>query len=190
MKKALIAIGTTAGAIAIAAVMVTAQAQQSGGANTSGQQVGPQARGGRGQMGRGAGLGPRGFGPGLGRDLAELKLTEEQRSKIGEIHRAERERVQPVETELRSTQRALHAQLFADTRDAGKTAELAAKISALQKQLTDLHVQTATSVAELLTAEQRATMRAREGRDGRPGPGRGRFGPGGDRRRLHTGMVR
>jgi Spy/CpxP family protein refolding chaperone len=143
---------------------------------------GQMGRGGRGMMGFGgppAGIGGRrGGGSGVGGGLAALDLTEAQRATITDLHRDSRDRAIPLQDELASARKALHRAVFADTRDAAHIASLTTKIASLEKQLTDLHVKTATAVADALTAEQRETIRLRDGR-GRFGPGAGRGrGPG------------
>lgn len=141
-------------------------------------QPGEQGARGRGMaMGRGRGNGPQ--GPGAGRragpgELAGLDLTADQRGTIEQLHRAARDQGAPFEDELQFTQKTLHRELFADKRDASKIAALQTRISALEKQLADLRIKTATGVADVLTAEQRETMRLVDGRAG--GPGRGRPG--------------
>ena len=163
----LFGVGVTAAALALTAALVTAQATQD------------QGRGGKpeqraGQQGRGGRIG----GP-MGGPLGVLNLTEEQRTKIAGLRRAEREEAGPVETELRTAETALHRELFADARDGGRVADLAAKVTSLQKQLTDLRVKHSASLSGVLTPEQRATLREREGRGGGPRGGRGsRFGHG------------
>ena len=47
-----------------------------------------------------------------------------------------------------------------------KSTSLSARVAALQKQLADVHVKTATSVSDMLTEKQRETMRLGEGRGG------------------------
>jgi len=129
-------------------------------------------------MGRGAGMGPQGPGRGAGAGLAGLDLTADQRAKVTDLQRASRDQAGPIEDELQFTQKSLHRELFADKRDAAKIATLTTKAATLQKQLADLHIKTATAVADVLTVEQRETMRLREGRGGgmARGPGRPRTG--------------
>ncbi len=155
--KTLSSIGIAAAAVVLAASLVTAQTS-GGGRGPGGGRLGPQGPGGR-------------FGGGL----AGLNLTEEQRTKVAALQRAGREQAAPVEEELRKIQGSLHREIFADARDAAKLAELSARGTTLQKQLADLHVKTATSLSDVLTAEQRATMREREGTGGGPGRGFGRL---------------
>lgn len=132
-------------------------------------------------MGRGARMGPQGpdRGRGQGFGVLRLALTEEQRTRITDLQRAGRDQASPIDDELQVNRKALHRELFADKRDAGKIADLSAKIASLEKQLADLHVKTATAVADVLTAEQRETMRLADGR----GRGMGR-GPARPRPRL------
>jgi Spy/CpxP family protein refolding chaperone len=160
MKKTLIGVGVVVTALSLAAVMVAAQGQ-----------AGPQSRGGRGMPGRGMGPGaPDRIGPGL----AGLDLSEEQRTKIAAIHKAARGQTTQIEDELRNARTALHREIYSDARDSARVAELSAKIATTQTQLMQLHVKTEASVADVLTAEQRAALRLRDGRGGGPGPGRGR----------------
>ena len=127
---------------------------------------GPGMMGGRGMAMAGRGQGMRGGGPGAG--LAALKLTDEQRTKVTDLHRAERDKAAPVLDELQLARKSLQRELFADKRDAGRVRDLASTIAKLEQRLSDLHISTATSVADLLTAEQRETMRLHDGRRGGP----------------------
>jgi Spy/CpxP family protein refolding chaperone len=128
---------------------------------------------GRGGVGRqGLGAGGRGVG-----GFAALDLTEDQRAKVEDLHRAGRDQAGPIQDELDLAHKTLHRELFADNRDAAKVSTLTAKIASLQRQLADLHVRTASSVADVLTAEQRETMRLRDGRGGGMGRGPGRHRP-------------
>jgi Spy/CpxP family protein refolding chaperone len=160
-------------AVALAATLVTAQTRTPGRRGAPDQQVGQQMRGGRGpggrpgQMGQMWRMGPQGPGQRFGGALAGLDLTDDQRTKVVAIHRGAREQAAPVDQELRVVERDLHRELFADARDAAKIADLSAKVAALRKQLADLHVTTTGSLADVLTADQRATVRERGGRGGR-----------------------
>ena len=170
----LFGIGATAAAVVLTATLGIAQSSQASGGSQADQQIGQQQRGGRGPGGRGMRMGSPGSGGRFGGPFAGLNLTEEQQKKIAELQRAGREQAAPVEQELQTTQRTLHRELFADTRDAAKISDLSAKAATLQKQLADLHVKTTTAVADVLTADQRATMRERERPAGGPGRGPGR----------------
>lgn len=149
----------------------------------SGQSIGPRTGRSAPMMGpgRGAGRGPQGPGLGPGRGLASLDLTDDQRVKITDLQRATRDQAAPLEDELEFTRRTLHRELFADKRDNAKVTSLTVRIATLEKQLADLHVKTTTAVADLLTPEQRETMRLRGSRRGGTGggPGRPRLGRGG-----------
>lgn len=143
------------------------------------QQPGPPAGRGGPMMGRGRGqgVGPRAGRPGGRGGFAALDLTDAQRTKINDVQRATRDQAAPTEDELEFTQKTLQRELFADKRDNTRIGTLTTKVAALQKQLADLHVKTMTAVADLLTPEQRETMRLREGRVGGAGRGAG-AGPG------------
>jgi Spy/CpxP family protein refolding chaperone len=128
--------------------------RQGGGRGPGGGVQGP-GRGGRG--------GPGGFG---GPMLAALDLTEEQRTKIQEIHRSSRESVGPIAEQMGTAQRALHLATFAETRDDGEIAKLTSTIANLEKQLLDQRVKTDLAIAAVLTAEQREKVRAGRGTPG------------------------
>jgi len=133
---------------------------------------------GRAAMGRGRGMGPQGPGAGPGspaNELAGLNLTPDQRGTIEQLNRSTRDQGAPFQDELQFAQKTLHRELFADKRDAAKIASLQTKISALEKQLADLRIKTAMAVSDVLTAQQRETMRLHDG-GGAPA-GRGRGGP-------------
>ena len=126
--------------------------------------------------GQGPGMGRGGPGRGSLGPLGALDLTEDQRATITDLQRASRDQAAPLENELEFVQKSLHRELFADKRDSGKITTLSARASALQKQLADGHVKTATSISDLLTETQRETMRLSEGRAGRMGRGGGEPG--------------
>jgi Spy/CpxP family protein refolding chaperone len=134
-------------------------------------QAGPQGRQGRGGPMMGRGRGPGGLG------LNALDLNDDQRTAITNLQRAERDQSAPMADELQFTQKTLQRELFADKRDSAKIATLTAKVATLEKQLMDLRVKTATSIADVLTPKQRETMRLRDGRGGGPRAGIG-LGPG------------
>lgn len=167
-NKSLIGLGLTAAVVAFAAGLVTAQGRGGARLGQPGQQLGSKGPGGRGPLGRG---GPFGIG------FAGLNLTEEQRSKVSDIQRAARAEAASVEEELRTTERSLHRELFADTRDAAKIADLSAKVSTLRRQLAEAHVRTSTAISDVLTAEQRASIRDREVRGRDRGASGFRHGP-------------
>ena len=189
MRYRLIGVGATVAAIAAAVAFVAAQdsspQRQAGppptvqGQRPAGQgQAGP----GPGQMrGRGPQQGPgtpqenrAAQGRGRGTPLGALDLTEDQRATIDGLQRASRDQAAPLEDELEFVRKSLHRELFADKRDSGKITNLTARVTALQKQLADVHVKAATSVSDVLTEKQRETMRLGEGRGGGRGMGSGR----------------
>ena len=195
MRYGLIGVGATVATIAAAVAFVAAQdnsPQRQAGPPRTVQGQPPAGQGpvgpGPGQMrGRGPQQGPgvpqeigaqRGRGRGAGGPFGALDLTEDQRATITNLQRASRDQAAPLENELEFVRKSLHRELFADKRDSGKITSLSARVSALQKQLGDVHVKTATSVSDVLTEKQRETMRLSEGRDdGRLGRGRGEPGP-------------
>jgi Spy/CpxP family protein refolding chaperone len=123
---------------------------------------GPAQRGGPGIAG------PRSmFGPGI-------DLTDAQLEKLTAIMRTARDQSAPLRDELEFTRRTLHRESFADKRDASKIALLSSKVVDLEKQLLDLNVKSQASIADLLTPEQRSSVRASGAAFGAMGPG----GPG------------
>ena len=186
MTKKLLGIGVTAAAVALAAVFAIAQdtrAQGRPGGPPAVQgpppspgSVGPASgpggdlRGRRlgraGRMGAPgrepqAGSPDRAGAPGRG-GFAALNLTDDQRTTIQKLQRASRDQAVPIEDELEFTRRTLHRELFADKRDNGKVTSLSAKAASLEKQLTDLRVKSEIAMADVLTPEQRETMRVME----------------------------
>jgi Spy/CpxP family protein refolding chaperone len=192
MTHRLFSIGGAVAAIALTSVFAVAQGGRPQGQpgerpSVQADRPGPREQiDGRGEMGPRS-RGPRGgaFGPGprdgnpgaLGprRGFPALDLTEDQRTAITSLERASRDQAAPLQDELQFTRRTLHRELFADKRDNGKVSGLAAKIATLEKQLADIRIKSTTAMADLLTPEQRETLRAAEG--GRGGGGFGR-GPG------------
>lgn len=139
--------------------------------------------------GRGAEMGGmQGRGSVPGRGVAALDLTDDQRAAITGLQRAARDQAAPLQDELEFTRKTLHRELFADKRDNAKVTSLAARIAALEKQLADVRVKSATAVADLLTPTQRETMRLRE--PGGGGLGRGPGGPRVGRGNLMGGAPR
>lgn len=186
MTHRLIALGVTGSAVVLAAAMLTAQSaspREARGGREQRPAVGqPQDRQQRGmpggQLGRGGplqrrgpafGRGVGGPGRGMGGAMMALNLTEEQRTKIATLHRAERDETESLRKALASARAALTQELYADARDAQKLSELSGNVARLEQQLANVHLRTAAGVADLLTAEQRAKVREREGRGGRGG---------------------
>ena len=126
------------------------------------------------------GRGRLGLGPAFAIGARNLELTDAQRTQVRELTQAARERTAPVVTELRDTQRLLHAELFADTPDRAKVEELSKQVTALQARLADLRIETTAQIAAVLTPEQTARVRDAAGREpgqGPRGPARGGRGP-------------
>jgi len=106
--------------------------------------------------GPGFGRGGRGGGP-MG--LRALDLTADQRTRVEELHRANRDAGAALHEELRAARQALHAETFADAPDAAKIADLVAKVGGLQNQVLAAQTKAHAAVAALLTPEQRAKIR-------------------------------
>jgi len=104
-------------------------------------------------------------GPGLGRGrggpagLRGIELTADQRTKIEDLQRANREAGAALHDELRTARQALHAETFADAPDAARIAELVAKVGHVQNQILAAQAKNQAAVAALLTSEQRAKIR-------------------------------
>jgi Spy/CpxP family protein refolding chaperone len=188
MTRRLIGIGLTVAALSAGAAFVSAQAREQGrdqgvSAAQHGRRGGPQIGRGPGMMGgRGPAMAGRGQGirgGGFGSGLAALNLTDEQRTKVTDLHRAERDQAVPIHDELQLARKTLQRELFADKRDTGRIRDLSSTIAKFEERLSDLHVKTAMAVADVLTAEQRETMRLRESRN--EGPRRGGPRGGGPR---------
>ncbi len=123
--------------------------------------------------GRGPGSGPPGlegprggFGRGAGPALRGIELTDEQKAQIQAIREANRESRNDVPAEV-PAHRQLQAEVFADVPD-----DL--KLGALQEQVLQAHsarlakqIALEQQIAQVLTAEQRATVRERLAQGGR-----------------------
>jgi Spy/CpxP family protein refolding chaperone len=180
MRKSYILYPAVALALVVAA-SATAVAQRPGGPgrgdragveNAEGRGPGPGRFGGRGAVFAGV--------------TRNLDLTAEQRVKVQSIVGSVRDKVEPLSVELRVTQRALRAEMFADTRDESKIAGLSAQAEALHKQIADIRLQSSSAIASVLTPEQREKVRAATGRE----PGAARGGPGGGGPGRGPGSVR
>jgi Spy/CpxP family protein refolding chaperone len=110
--------------------------------------------------GRGRGFGPGGPGPGAMAFLRGLDLNEAQQAQIKAIRDAERDSRQgpPAEMQL---QRQLHAEIFADAPDAQKITSLQQQIAQAQSARLARQIALDQKIAQVLTAEQRATVRER-----------------------------
>lgn len=164
-------------AIALAGGVSVLDAQGRGGANRDavrGDRPAVANPGQRGGMANRVGPALRGDGPiGFGIRARNLDLTEEQRTEVETLTRAARDRSGPIADELRLATSNLHRAIFADTHDGASIAELNTQASALRQQLADIRLETATSVAALLTPEQREQVRVGPAGRGRGAPMRG-----------------
>jgi Spy/CpxP family protein refolding chaperone len=119
----------------------------------------------------------RGFGPGPGRGgiamLRGLDLTDEQKAAIQAIHEAERpaQAGPPADASIR---RQLDAEVFADVPDAQKIASLEQRLVQAQRQRLAHEIVVQEKVAQVLTPEQRASVRERLAQGAPDGRGRGR----------------
>jgi Spy/CpxP family protein refolding chaperone len=190
MRRTFILISSVAAVALLGVTTIDAQRARPGGQGqraalgARGAQGAPMlARGGRGQgfvQGARGARGPafaqggragRG-GPG-GR--AGLDLTDAQRDALRDLQQSTRDQSAPLADELGTTRRALTRAILADERDDAAVQALAAKVAALDQQLAAIHLSSELARADVLTAEQRQTLRTRDGqgrRGGRGGPGR------------------
>ena len=103
----------------------------------------------------GGGFGEFGFGHGIGRALAGLDLTDEQKSQVKAILKDEEPKVEPLVDELLRTKKAMFETVHADTFDE-KSVRSAASASA--RASTDLAVERARMMSRfrgILTDEQK-----------------------------------
>ncbi|MCR4437626.1 MAG: Spy/CpxP family protein refolding chaperone [bacterium] len=128
-------------------------------------------------------------GPGLAAMYCHIpNLTDEQKQKIEQLHRAFLKEMAPLRNQLRSERFALMSLKTANNPD---QKAINAKIDAIAKLRADIEkkqVAHRLQIRSLLTDEQKAVFDARPGRTagwmkGRPGLGKGRPGPMG-----HPGM--
>ena len=121
-----------------------------------------------------------GFGRGALPMLRGLNLTDQQREQIGSILQAERPQA-PVAAADGNLHRQLEAELFADSPDLQKIATLQARIAEAAAARLERHVAMQQKVAQVLTAEQRASLRERlaQAPERRPGRGGRLRGPAG-----------
>ena len=149
------------GAIAaafVASVAIAGSQEQQG--DRRGPGLGGPGRGGRGPL------------PGL-----MQSLTEEQRTQVRAILEEQRkgEDGPPVEGRLR---RDLEAELLADAPNDQKIETLKQQLLAAQAEGLTRHIAIQRKIAQVLTAEQRATARERLAEGPPEGRGRRGFGPG------------
>jgi Spy/CpxP family protein refolding chaperone len=109
--------------------------------------------------------------------FARLNLTDEQRAQTRDILLKSRDEAAPLIDQLQLARKDLRREIFADKRDSGKLRDLSARIESLKKQVSDIRLKARTSLAGLLTPEQRLQMRVRPTRPGGVGPRGRRVGP-------------
>ena len=187
MRKVFILSTVAAVALGLASADLLAQRPGGDGGNGRGragvQTERPGARGPAGFMGRFRG-GSLGAGPVAGMRLRGLDLSDEQRTKVQTIVADSRESASPVAEELRTARRSLQQAIFAERPDAGAVQALTTRVIELERQLADIRIDTSTAIAEVLTPQQRETLR-----DG-VGPGRGAAARGGPGRGPGRGPAR
>ncbi len=127
-----------------------------------------------------------GFGPGGGRGLRGLNLTEAQQTQVKAIHDKHQASVQAKREVADSARKAMHEAMASTTADANTLKALHDKVATAQFDLMLEHRAVRQEILPLLTSEQKAQFEklgmgmGPHGRRGR-GPGRG-FGAG------HPGM--
>ncbi|MFI5340594.1 MAG: Spy/CpxP family protein refolding chaperone [Candidatus Methylomirabilales bacterium] len=129
------------------------------------------------------GVGPFGYGPGNGLDLASTNLSADQTAKIQKIQRDQFAEMAKLRTEMFTKAGELQALFREPTLDKAKIATKQKETTGLQAQMQEKALAAWTAVAEVLTSEQRAQLPA-------SGPGMGPgFGPGfGPGRGFGSGM--
>jgi protein CpxP len=133
--------------------------------------------------------GPRFGGPGFGPMFAlrGLDLTQAQRDQLKTLAQSQREQNAPVFEKLRTLERALRTELLADAPDQGKIDQLKTDLGLAQQDALGARIAMELKVGQILTAEQRQTLRDRlanapAGPRGRRGWGRGGGAPAGSGR--------
>jgi len=141
-------------------VGVAAQTAQPAPPGPRGQRMGPPP---------GAGVGPM-------LRLRGLDLTEPQRDQFRALMEERRAADNPAATRVRELQRALNLQLFSDAPDQGAIEQIKIDLAQAHQQALAERIAFEAKIAQILTPEQRKTLRERieEG----PGPGMWRRGPG------------
>jgi Spy/CpxP family protein refolding chaperone len=96
-----------------------------------------------------------------------LDLTAEQRTQVQAIVRTARDKSAPVVDELQLAQKTLRREIFAESPDTKKIADLSAKVESLRKQVGDTRLKTSMDIAALLTPEQKKSWGAKGARGAR-----------------------
>ena len=125
--------------------------------------------------------GGRGFGRGHLPMLRGVDLTDQQREQIRSILEAERPQAPAGSPGDGNLHRQLEAELFADSPDMQKVAGLQARIAEAAAARLERHIAIQQKVAQVLTAEQRASLRERlaQAPERRPARGGRLRGPAG-----------
>jgi len=109
----------------------------------------------------GPGMGPDGFGPGLGAPppfLAGLHLTDEQQDKVFAIVYAAAPALREQAKTLRKAHEALHELNHSDQYDESRVKGLAEAAAKAESQLTVLRMRTEHQIFALLTPEQKKQL--------------------------------
>lgn len=105
--------------------------------------------------------------------LERLALTDAQRRRLDQVREVESRRVHALEADVRTAEQELMRLLDADAASASSVSAAAGRVNALRGGIMLAHVTARMGLRDLLTAEQRARLRAM------PRP-RGRERPDGD----------
>lgn len=143
---------------------------------------------------KGRHFGGPGMGPGMGKELAELNLTDEQKTEIQKLESAMREEVKPLEQKAHELREKMGELWRAENPDEGAIIALHKQINKLHGQMGEIFIEYRFDITAVLTPAQRAELREnvgkrfqkfRKGKDGKgwkrgkgPGPGRGFGGEG------------
>lgn len=178
MKKLLAAVAVVAACVAWTAAVADAQRPNGlgngAGSADQGQGPGRQGRlgGPRGMFGRGGPAGPGGPGaPGF--MLGGLNLSDDQQAQVKAAVEADRSANKDLRKAAGDAHQALRAAILGANANSGDIASLQAKVAASEQARLAADVKLQTTIAGILTPEQRAALLARGG------PGRGRGGDSG-----------
>ncbi len=132
--------------------------------------------GGRGQ-GRFGGDGAPGFHHRMvERMAADLQLTEQQQAAIKTIHEEARKDAEPLVKKVRELREKMRSEWQSAKPDKGTLMDLHEEIHKINGELGESRIETRLDVLNVLTPEQRATMKANMGKRMRDGEGRGAKG--------------
>jgi Spy/CpxP family protein refolding chaperone len=169
----------TAAALGLAVPATSAFAQGGGGGMMHGKDG---KKGKDGKFGKGAkGMGGPMFGKGPHKALEGLDLTAEQKTKIDELRKGNRDKLKELREAMRAKHEELAALLTGDG-SADKARAVHGEAQSIRQKMDDLHFESMLAIREILTPEQRKKFGEAMGRrhpHGGPGGGPGGMDGGG-----------